>query len=83
MQALSTVSMRSAIGQMGDVFKHMNLPVYDAKCPAHVALAKLVEKAHGEHSQVKRGLIVAQVELAGEAILSAWIAAKPRAGKKP
>jgi len=62
--------------QMGDVFKHMNLPEYDAKNPAHVALSALVEKTHGEHNSVKRSLLLAQVEKDGDAVLAKWILAK-------
>jgi hypothetical protein len=60
--------------QMGDVFKHMNLPVYEKSNALHVALAKLVEKAHGEHNPTKRAGLVAQVEADGEAVLLGWIA---------
>ena len=56
--------------QMGDVFKHMNLPEYDA---SNAALAALVENYHGEHNAVKRALLVAHVEKNGEAVLAKWI----------
>lgn len=62
--------------QMGDVFKHMNLPEYDATNTSHVALSKLVEKAHGEHNAMKRAQVVAQVEKDGEAVLTTWISSK-------
>ena len=58
--------------QMGDVFKHMNLPEYDAKNPAHVELATLVEKTHCEHNHIKRALLLAQVEKDGEAVIAKW-----------
>jgi len=61
---------------MGDVFKHMNLPEYDAGNTAHAALAAIVEKSHNEHDAVKRALLVAQVEKDGEAVLAKWILAK-------
>ncbi len=64
--------------QMGDVFKHMNLPEYDADNAAHAALAILVEKSHNEHDAVKRALLVAQVEKNGEAVLAKWILAKTK-----
>lgn len=62
--------------QMGDVFKHMNLPEYDATNTSHVALSKLVEKSHGEHNAVKRARLVAQVEKDGEVVLTTWISSK-------
>ena len=62
--------------QMGDVFKHMNLPEYDDMNAGHVALSALVEKSHGEHSAAQRALLVAQVEKVGEAVLAEWILAK-------
>jgi len=34
--------------QMGNVFKHMSIPEYDAKNVAHATLSQLVEKAHGK-----------------------------------
>lgn len=64
--------------QMGDVFKHMNLPEYDATNPSHVALSKLVDKAHGEHNAIKRAQLVAQVEIDGEAVLTTWISSKTK-----
>jgi len=64
--------------QMGDVFKHMNLPEYDAKNAAHVALSKLVEKSHNEHDAAKRTRLVAKVEKDGEIVLAAWIVAKTK-----
>lgn len=62
--------------QMGDVFKHMNLPEYDAMDTAHVALSALVEKSHGEHNAIKRALLVTQVEKDGEVVLAKWILAR-------
>jgi len=62
--------------QMGDVFKHMDLPKYDAKNSAHVALSKLVKKAHGEHDTKKRTLLVTQIERKGEDVLRKWLSKK-------
>jgi hypothetical protein len=64
--------------QMGDVFKHMNLPEYDDMDAEHVALSALVEKSHGEHSAAKRAPLVAQIEKDGEAVLAEWILAKTK-----
>jgi hypothetical protein len=59
--------------QMGDVFKHLNLPEYDATNEAHAALSSLVEKAHCEHHAGKRKLLLAQIEKSGEAVLAEWV----------
>jgi hypothetical protein len=79
---LNTSMVREWVGshtisiQIGDVFKHMNLPEYDAKNTAHAALSKLVEKAHGEHDKKKRVVLVAQIEKDGEALLKKWLSQK-------
>nr|WP_315467653.1 N-6 DNA methylase [uncultured Undibacterium sp.] len=62
--------------QMGDVFKHMNLPQYDATSTAHVALSKLVEKSHEEHDAGRRAHLIAQVEKDGGSVLASWILRK-------
>jgi len=59
--------------QVGDVFKHMQLPEYDAADALHRALAALVEKAHGEHDETKRAALVSQIEADGEIILNTWM----------
>ena len=59
--------------QVGDVFKHMRLPEYDETDEHHVALALLVEKAHGEHVTTKRAAVVRKIEAGGEVILKAWM----------
>lgn len=62
--------------QMGDVFKHMNLPEYNAKDSVHVTLSKLVEKCHGEHDPKKRALLVAKIEKDGESVLTTWLSSR-------
>ncbi len=59
--------------QIGDVFKHMRLPEYDAADAAHKALAKIVEKAHGQHDKIKRADLVQKIEQSGEKILADWM----------
>lgn len=59
--------------QVGDVFKHMNLPNYNKVNPAHLALSKLVEKAHDKHDSLERRKLVLKIEIDGEAILAKWI----------
>jgi len=46
---------------MGDIFKHVNLPVFDALNADHLMLAALVRQAHQEHDDHKRANIVARV----------------------
>jgi SAM-dependent methyltransferase len=59
--------------QVGNIFKHLNLPQYDANNLAHIALSILVKQAHGEHNDKKRALLVTQIEREGENVLNNWI----------
>ncbi len=54
---------------MGDIFKHINLPEFQRKNPEHLELAALVRQAHGEKESDKRDRLVAKVrERAGKLI---------------
>jgi len=57
--------------QVGDIFKHMNLPEFDGKQAAHKRLAKLTKAAHGEHNAASRAAIVGKVEAEADGILEA------------
>lgn len=59
--------------QVGDIFKHLKVPQFDASNPKHTALAKLVESAHQEHVGAVRANIVVDIEAKGEAILLDWM----------
>lgn len=59
--------------QVGDVFKHMNLPEYNPDNDLHNQLYKVVEHAHGEHDSIKRKALVEEIEGLGESLLSSWI----------
>lgn len=59
--------------QVGDVFKHLNVPAYDPLNPAHGALAVLVEQAHAEHDDKLRSVILQAIEIAALGILMAWM----------
>lgn len=59
--------------QVGDVFKHMNLPEYNSDDDLHNDLALMVENAHGEHDAKKRKLLVNEIEGLGESLLSTWV----------
>ncbi len=65
--------------QMGDVFKHMTLPEFNAANAGHVSFAVLVEISHEEHDLARRAILVSQIEQDGEAILGQWIAMKTTA----
>lgn len=55
--------------QVGDIFKHMNLPAFDPNRHSHTRLAKLSKNAHAEHSAPKRATIVEQVRRDADNIL--------------
>ena len=57
--------------QVGDIFKHMNLPKFDGKQASHKRLAKLTKAAHGEHNAAARAVIVGKVGGEADAILEA------------
>lgn len=58
--------------QVGDVFKHMNLPTFDQADAQHNQVAQLSEQAHQTHNDTAREAIVDQIQPMTEAILSAW-----------
>jgi hypothetical protein len=62
--------------QVGNIFKHMHLPAYDANSAKHAALASMVELAHLAHDQKKRAAFVKRVVKAADAILERWIIAE-------
>ncbi len=71
--------------QVGDIFKHMRLPVFDSKNKDHTDLAKKVEKAHKEHDADKRALVVKEVRVDADKIIDDWLtslAAKVLPSKK-
>jgi len=45
---------------IGDIFKHVNLPKFDGSNIKHRALADVVRQAHHEHDSKKRARIVTQ-----------------------
>ena len=61
--------------QVGDIFKHVQLPEYDQKNATHVTLSGFVEKAHAEHNAVKRTALIQQIEAKADEILKAWMSA--------
>jgi hypothetical protein len=69
--------------QVGDIFKHMQLPSYNAKDATHIALAADVEKAHTIDDKKKRADLLAKIRTNADGILSAWMkASKSKAKSK-
>jgi hypothetical protein len=58
---------------MGDIFKHVSLPRFDATDSAHLQLAELVRQAHGQHDTAVRAKTVAQVRAAAAKLIKAEI----------
>jgi hypothetical protein len=59
---------------MGDIFKHVSLPRFDAGNAAHLQLAASVEQAHSQHDSAVRAKTVAHVRLAAAKLIDAEIA---------
>jgi hypothetical protein len=66
--------------QVGDIFKHMNLPPFDSKQESHRLLARMSKAAHAENRADKRSAIVAQTRAHADRILDAIL---PAAKLKP
>jgi len=54
---------------MGDIFKHVSLPRFDAKDTDHIKLAELVKQAHGQHDGAIRAKTVVNVRLAAAKLI--------------
>jgi len=54
---------------MGDIFKHVNLPKFDELNTDHLALVNLVRQAHQEHDSKKREKIVSDVRTAATQLI--------------
>jgi len=63
---------------MGDIFKHVNLPGFDALNVDHLALAALVRLAHQEHDGKKREKIVAKVRIEAAQLIEMEISERKR-----
>lgn len=55
--------------QVGNIFKHLNLPPWDKRNKAHQKLAALVIASHEEHESAPRLKLLAKIEALGDAIL--------------
>lgn len=58
--------------QVADVFKHLDLPKFSQSNIKHVLLAEKVYSAHQEHDRVARKIIVEDVKILAEDILTNW-----------
>jgi len=63
---------------MGDIFKHVDLPKFDALNATHLALAHLTRQAHQEHDDKKRKDIVANVRAAATKLVEMEASARTR-----
>lgn len=55
--------------QIGDIFKHMNLPEYDAKIKTHKKLVELTKKSHVEKNPGKRAKIILELSILAEKVI--------------
>jgi hypothetical protein len=55
--------------QIGDIFKHMSLPLYDPSNKKHGKLIQLVKQAHAESDLNKREIILSKIRELGDKIL--------------
>lgn len=55
--------------QVGDIFKHMNIPEFDSADADHKLLAALAKQAHGQHDDKLRGKTLAKISVLGDKIL--------------
>lgn len=54
---------------MGDIFKHVSLPKFDATDTAHAQLVELVKTAHGQDDEAIRTKTVAKVRIAATRLI--------------
>jgi len=58
---------------MGDIFKHINLPRFDTGNPEHIALSERVKAAHDQHDAALRAEIVAEIRKESDRLMAAEI----------
>ena len=72
---LNTVKVRMFIEshvvktQVGNIFKHLQLPKFEPDNNAHVKLASLVEQAHTESIAIRRAALLEQIADLGDVLL--------------
>lgn len=62
--------------QIGDIFKHMQVPEFDANNVDHQQLAGLVETAHRTHDAERRAAIVTNVRALSNKLMDSWLLQK-------
>lgn len=62
--------------QVGNIFKHMELPKFDHADAAHLELVKLVRSAHTEDDNSKRLKVLQIITKASNSILHNWVISK-------
>lgn len=58
--------------QVGDIFKFMRLPEYNATDERHVRLVDLAQEANNESNQERRLLLVQEISAIGDEIIANW-----------
>ncbi|MDR3432074.1 MAG: N-6 DNA methylase [Rouxiella aceris] len=58
--------------QVADVFKHLDLPKFNNKDIEHTLLAEKVMSAHAEHDRDARQIILDEIKLLAEKLLTKW-----------
>ena len=58
--------------QVGDIFKHMRLPLFQRSNTTHRKLTDLVEQAHREGDAVKHAAMLGKIRRMAEALLDRW-----------
>ena len=59
--------------QVGDIFKHMRLPEYDARNLQHLQMVDLVRDAHNTTNADSRHVLLTQISEIGNSIIEAWV----------
>lgn len=59
--------------QVGDIFKHMRLPEFDATNEDHMRLAELTQAAHGEENPERKGRLLTKISETANYIIECWI----------
>ncbi|HHQ4798875.1 TPA: Eco57I restriction-modification methylase domain-containing protein [Aeromonas veronii] len=55
--------------QIGNIFKHLSVPQFEANNSQHCELVELAEQAHAEHDQFKRQALLAKISDLGNRLL--------------
>ncbi len=67
------VESHNVLIQVGNIFKHMKLPAFNADDKQHQQLAQAVMLVHAEPDPAVRHMQMAEINVLGEAIILAWL----------